>query len=393
MKTKALCAVVCGVAVVGGFAGLHYSGVSVPALPSPSLKQAAVIALAAAASAASDHSPAFQVAGKPENIELNTALERGLLAAEFEGNGRERVTAALTCKSPAAFQLKVFAGQMFDNGQSTLIVVRSGEVEMVPGKTASLTLETAATRSANKVGSAAFHISYGRMPRLEPLLAYVGQHPEMSAPAIQTAVMALTENLPLSAVAKFAPVSGDLRSRFDNAAFRADTFDILKALSALREIGVKDSAIAMTIDPQLKIEAMIEPLTKALAMRYYGIAPENEWTYWKTELLNGDPSTRHYALFGIARFYPDIALDMLPKWARETKMKSVFRMSAIQALADTQRAEAVPILRRLLDEFGRNSDYGQAASSAARYLDASLAKVAMTQHAVAFRDSKTVSQF
>jgi hypothetical protein len=149
----------------------------------------------------------------------------------------------------------------------------------------------------------------------------------------------------------------------------------------------------MTIDPQLKIEAMIEPLTRALAMRYYGIAPENEWTYWKTELLNGDPSTRHYALFGIARFYPDIALEMLPKWAREAKMKSVFRMSAIQALADTQRAEAVPMLRRLMDEFGRNTDYGQAASSAARYLDASLAKVANTQHAVAFRDSKTVSQF
>jgi hypothetical protein len=393
MKTKALCAAVCGVAVVGGLAGLRHSGVSSSALPSPSLKQVAIIALAAAASATPAHPPAFHVAVKPENIELNTAIERGMITAEFHGNGRERMTATLTGKSPVAFQLKVFAGQMFDNGRSSVIVVRSGEVEIVPGKAASLTVETAATRSGNKVGDAAFHISYGRMPRLEPLLAYAGEHPELSASAIQTAVMALTENLPLSAVAKFASASGDLRSRFDNAAFRADTFDILKALSALREIGVKDSTIAMTIDPQLKIEAMIEPLTRAIAMRYYGIAPENEWTYWKTELLNGDPSTRHYALFGIARFYPDVALDMLPKWARETKTKAVFRMSAIQALADTQRPEALPILRRLADEFGRNTDFGQAASSAARYLDASLAKLAMNQHTVAFRDSKTLSQF
>jgi hypothetical protein len=391
MNTKALCAVLCGVTAVGGFAGLHRSGAS--ALPSPSLKQVAIIALAAAASASSEHTPAFHFAGKPENIELNTAIDRGLLTATFEGNGRERMTAALTSKSPVAFQLKVFAGQMFDSGRCSVVVVRSSEVQMVPGKQMNFALETAATRSANKVGDADFHISYGRMPRLEPLLAYVGQHPELSAAAIQTAVMALTENLPLSAVSKFASASGDLPSRFDNAAFRADTFDILKALNALREIGVKDSAIAMTIDPQLKIEAMIEPLTRAIAMRYYGIAPANEWTYWKTELLNGDPSTRHYALFGIARFYPDIALEMLPKWARETKTKSVFRVSAIQALADTQRPEALPILHQLMDEFGRNTQLGRAAAGAARYLDSSLAKLASNQHTVAFRDSKTVSQF
>jgi len=393
MKMKAFCAFLCAVVAAGGFAGLRWSGVSASALPSPSLKQVAIIALAAAASAAPDHSPAFHVAGKPENIELNTAIERGLLTAEFEGNGRERMVATLTSKSPMTFQLKVFAGQMFENGCSSVIVVRSGEMQIAPGKPANLTVETAATRSANKVCDAVFHISYGRMPRLEPLLAYVGQHPELSAAAIQTAVMALTENLPLSAVAKFPSASGDLPSRFDTSAFRAGTFDIMKALNALRELGVKDAAIAMTIDPQLKIEAMIEPLTRAIAMRYYGIAPENEWTYWKTELLNGDPGTRHYALYGIARFYPDIALDMLPKWARETKTKSVFRMSAIQALADTQRPEALPILRQLMDEFGRDTDFGRAAASAARYLDASLAKLATNHNTVAFRDSKTVSQF
>jgi len=393
MKTKALCAVLCGVVAVGGFAGLRRSGGSVSALPSPSLKQAAIIALAAAASAAMDHPPAFHVAGKRENIELNTAIERGMLTAAFEGNGRERMITTLTSKSAVGFQLKVFAGQMFENDRSTVIVVRSSEVEVVPGKPATLTVMTAATRSANKVGDADFHISYGRMPRLEPLLAYVGEHPELSAAAIQTAVMALTENLPLSAVAKFAPASGDLPSRFDTSAFRADTFDILKALNALREIGVKDAAIAMTIDPQLKIEAMIEPLTRAIAMRYYGIAPANEWTYWKTELLNGDPSTRHYALYGIARFYPDVALEMLPKWARETKMKSVFRVSAIQALADTQRPEALPILRKLMDEFGRNTELGRVAANAARYLDASFAKLATGHNTVAFRDSKTVSQY
>jgi hypothetical protein len=393
MKTKALCALLCGVIAVGGFAGLRRSGAPGSALPSPSLKQAAIIALAAAASAAPEHSDFASHPAKPECIELNSAIERGMLTAEFAGNGRERIIAALTGKAPAAFYVKVSAGQMFDNDRSTVIVVRSGQVEVTPGKTVNLAVQTAATRSANRVGDTLYHISYGRMPRLEPFLTYADQHPELSTCAIQTAVLALTENLPLSAVAKFSSASGDLPSRFDTSAFRVETFDILHALSALREMGVKDTAIAMTIDPQLKIEAMIEPLSRAIAMRYYGIAPENEWTYWKTELLNGDPSTRHYALFGIARFYPDVAMDMLPKWAREKKTNSVFRVSAIQALADTQRPEALPILRQLTDEFGRNSELGRAAASAARYLDASLAKLAMSHTTVAFRDSKTVSQF
>ena len=195
--------------------------------------------------------------------------------------------------------------------------------------------------------------------------------------AIQTAVLALTENLPLSAVAKFTSAGGQLPSRFDTTAFRADTADIIAALLALRETGRADDDVAMSIDPQLKIESMIDPLAHATAMRYYGLTSETEWEYWKNELATGDTSTRHYALYGIARYYPDIALDMLPKWAREARTSSIFRLSAIQALADTERSEALPILRQLADELGRYTDLGRAATSAAQYLDRHLSKVAV----------------
>jgi hypothetical protein len=121
-----------------------------------------------------------------------------------------------------------------------------------------------------------------------------------------------------------------LKSRFNTDAFRVESYDIVTALTALREIGAPDASIAMTIDPQLKIESMIDPLSRAAAMRYYGITPETEWEYWKTELLSGDPSTRHYALYGIARFYPNVALEMLPKWARQVQTGHVYRLSAIR---------------------------------------------------------------
>ena len=90
---------------------------------------------------------------------------------------------------------------------------------------------------------------------------------------------------------------------------------------------------------------MIDPATHSLAVRYYEIA--DEWAYWKHELLEGDISTRHYALYGIARFYPDVAMQMLPKWARQEAVSPVFRLSAVQALAQTDKAEAIPVLRGL----------------------------------------------
>ena len=219
----------------------------------------------------------------------------------------------------------------------------------------------------------------------DALIAFAQEHAEFSAGALQTAVLALQENLPLSAVSKFTPRAGELKSRFNTDAFRVEVADLIGALAALRELGVPDSAVAMTVDQQLKLEAMIEPLCRAAAMRYYELTPETEWAFWKSELLEGEPTTRHYALHGIARFYPEVAIEMLPKWARETKTSPVFRLSALQALADTQRPEALPILRQLADELGVETELGRTAATAAESLDQQLASLATKQASVGFR--------
>jgi hypothetical protein len=138
---------------------------------------------------------------------------------------------------------------------------------------------------------------------------------------------------------------------------------------------------------------MIEPITRAAAMRYYGLTAATEWEFWKSELLSGDASTRHYALYGIARFYPEVALEMLPRWARETKTNHVYRISAVQALAETQRPEALPLLNKLAMELGTASDLGKAAVVAAQYLEARLNQLAGTKNTVAFRASSEVSRF
>ena len=390
MKTIALCALLTPVVAGGGLA--LWPQAPSASMPSPSLKQAAVVALAAAAN--STHlKPGLADANQEQGIDLHTAVQQDKLGAEFKGNGREKVRAILTNRTGANMVVRVPAGQMFESGRNVVVVARAGEVEVRPGKVVEVSIQTAATRSGNKVAELPYQLSFGTVPRLDTLLAYAQERPEITAGALQTAILALTENLPLSSVAKFTAAGGDLESRFDTSSFKADAGDILTALTTLRAIGMRDSDLALTIDPQLKVESMIEPATRSAAMRYYGIAPESEWDYWKNELLSGEPTTRHYALYGIARFYPEVALEMLPKWARETKTQNVLRISAIQALADTQRPEALPILQRLVDELGPNTELGRSAASAAKYLSAHLAKIASNRGAVAFRGSPQVAQF
>ena len=394
MNAKALAVVLAPVIAAGGYLVWPQSGQ--PAMQSPSMAQAAIVALAAVSALSSHESaaPAPLADAPAEPVDLQAAIEQGRIKAEFSGNGREAMRATPSNTGATTLQARVEVGLVFESGRNAVVVARPTEVEIEPGKTVQATFQTAATRSGNSLGNAPYVITYNHVPRVELLLTYAQDHLELSAGAIQTAILALNENLPLSSVAKFTPGASELESRFNTDAFRVETYDIITALGALREMGVADSTIAMTLDPQLRIEAMIEPLSRPVAMRYYGISGADEWSYWKTELLSGAPATRHYALYGIARFYPDVAIDMLPKWALETKTNSVFRLSALQALAETQRPEAVSILNRLAENLGRETELGRAARGAALALDQRLSQLATVKNAaIAFRASPVLTQF
>ncbi len=322
---------------------------------------------------------------------LHAGVEQGVLQAEFRGNGRDWIRSRVTNLSKGNITVQAEVGQMWEAGLNGVVLVRPAKFEIPAGKTADLVFETAATRSLNQTSEQSYKLTFGRVHRIAQFLAYIQDRPDLSAGSIQTGVLALTENLPLSAVCRFPSISGELKSRFNTDAFRVETYDLVMALSALREAGIREDNVVMTIDPQLKVEAMIDPLCRAIAMTYYGIAPDKEWDYWRKELLQGELSTRHYALYGIARFYPDVALEMHPKWARESRTTPVFRMAAVQALAETQRAEALPLLRELAAELGLKTELGRAAAGAAEYLESRLAEAAAKQPAVAFRSAPRLS--
>jgi hypothetical protein len=394
MKIKAVCAILAPVLAVGApffvpkLVQLR-SAMIKPTHPMGAMAALAVGEKSSPGSAAETKGAPLAAAGSSSSssdaIELQVGAEQGVLKAEFHGNGRETLQAKLTNTGTTPLKVQVEAGQMFDAALNAVVVVRPALIPIEPSQSVEVRLQTAATRTGNKIAQQNYRLSYGRVPKIDPLLTYAKEHSELTSGAIQTAVLALMENLPLNAVCKFTPLAGELKSRFNTDAFRVETADIIAGLQALRTIGVPDSSVVMTVDSQLKIEAMIEPLCRAAAMHYYNLTPDTEWTFWKNELLQGDPATRHYALYGIARFYPDIAMEMLPKWARETKTNAVFRLTAVQALADTQRPAALPVLRQLADELGLNTELGRAAAGAAEYLDQQLAALATKQASVSFR--------
>jgi hypothetical protein len=325
-------------------------------------------------------------------VELPRAIERGMVSADFEGNGRERMTVRVESKDSKSLRLGLAAGQILAGGRNRVVVLRPATLDLRAGESKRLEVQTAATTIMNQVGDGPYQIVPEIQLRLGSLLTYVENHPEVSQAAAQTAVLAVTENQTVRAFAKFAQLGGNLKSQFENSAFKVDVVDIVGALMVLREIGVPDQELALTIDPQLKIEAMIDPLAHALAMRYYGIKPDAEWSYWKGELLHGDMSTRHYALYGIAHYFPQIALQMLPGWARERRTSVVYRTSAVQALAQTRLPEALPALRQIEFELGANSDVGRSAAQAADFLARELNKPVVSNAPVGFRASRMISK-
>lgn len=318
-------------------------------------------------------SPVPAAPEKPILIELNlrTAVQQGLVECQWRGNGKDRLVMDARNTGDQPLRLHLAAGQLLASVDSTIVVLKSQTIDLAPRSDCHEQFPTVATSSANKVAGAQYHLSAGTLPDLDKLFAYVAAHPEASPGAVQTATLILTENLPLSAFAKFTELTAGVESLQESEDFKAETADILTALSIVKNLGI-DRPLAVTIDPQLEVEAMIDPAAHNMAVSFYGIT--DEWGYWKNQLLEGDPSTRHYALYGIARYFPDVALQMLPKWARQESVRPAYRLSAVEALAQTGRAEAIPILRELEREFGGTSDLGHAAHLAANYLDAQFAR-------------------
>lgn len=315
-------------------------------------------------------SPVPVTKGASVEVSLVDALGRRWLSTEYRGNGRDEVVAILSSRSAHPLRVTFSSGLIFETSdfQGQMAMTSRQTVDLPPGGRREARLAAAATHLTNPLTAQVYHLCPDTLPALAPLFAQVDQTPEISRDAVQTAILMLTDNAPLGAFAKFALLAAD-SAKSPTTAFQVNNPEILAAFELVRDAGYPRFNLLATRDPQLKIESMIDPLSHAAALDYYHIAEQQEWAYWRRELQSGDPSTRHYALYGIGRYYPEVALQMLPAWARAKNLSALYRTSAMQAMAETRRPEAISVLHGLVGEFGAASELGQSARKAIAYLE------------------------
>ena len=359
----------CALAVTGlplALVLLSHHAANAAAAPAQTVASAPQPAAAAPATnpAADPQAPAVEVS-------LGDALGRHWLKAEYRGDGHSELRVAFSNRHTAPLKVTMDAGLIFETPdlRNQMVVARGQTVEVPAGGTRSAWLNAAATRSTNVLADQPYTLCPDTLIHLQALFAAVDRCPEYSREAVQCAVLMLTENAPLNLFAKFAVLSGDQPTRTNSPAYKVNTAEILAAFSLVKEGGYARMNLVAAQESQLKIEAMIDPLAHAAAVKYYNLSTEQEWTYWRDELQKGDVSTRHYALYGIGRYYPDVALQMLPDWARAGQLSPLMRASAVQAMAETHKPEAISVLQGLVSEFGAATELGQSARKAIAYLE------------------------
>ncbi len=284
------------------------------------------------------------------NIDPVGAVQDAALNAVFESDGRHTLTGKFQNPGPGPLSVEIPVGMLFtDTGGTLQVVVTTPAASLAaPGESATVSIRSASIRLTETTGTRPVLPSEARLEPLEDLAKALLEYPDASDETIQTAVLILLHNPPLPVFAKFKLMRREeAENPVPSGFFRADTADIMLALLLLKDLPGAPRPLLLAQSQQLKLEAMIDPKAHDLALRYYDIDKFAEWDFWRNELTNGDPSTRHYGLYGIARFYPDIAFKMLPSWVGESRLDFQYRAHAAYALADIENQEALKKLTEL----------------------------------------------
>jgi hypothetical protein len=103
-------------------------------------------------------------------LDLPAAIDQDLVQAEFIGNGREKMHLSVTNKRSQAVRLHLPAGMIFQNGNSSVVLLRSRDLDLKAGELKDADLQTAATSSPAKAsrGFAGIRADRGARPQGKP---------------------------------------------------------------------------------------------------------------------------------------------------------------------------------------------------------------------------------
>ncbi|MGF1656179.1 MAG: HEAT repeat domain-containing protein [Verrucomicrobiales bacterium] len=283
-----------------------------------------------------------------ETLDLVTGVQEGLIEARFHGNGLTEITWEMSNLTDRSIGVSLSPGLILvtQDGEQQSVLLEAAHMLLGAKAKDFVPLSVGPLRKANTPGQHRFAPSAGKIELVQSLLGHPrGQ--SASPEALRTAIFVLLNNPPLAMVASFKLATQEAAAEEVVPHFQTSTPNLMEALLLIKALPNVYQTPRLSESSQLKLEALVDPASHDMALEYYDISREAEWDFWQTELLHGDPATRHYALYGIARYYPDVAYEMLPQWVSNTQVNPNVRAAAIYALAEIEREEALRALIRL----------------------------------------------
>jgi hypothetical protein len=289
-------------------------------------------------------------------------------AVAISGDGFGSIEIAIDNGTESAVTRSWGPGDSFESSVNRMLVADRHSSEVPPLMRTSVALRAYPMTAGGRPTRRVYQVGEPIEGDLKRLAEAIADDSAISPAVARSAVLMLSDNPPLDVFAMFPRPQHAISPDLDLESFRVPTSDLVDALAMMKRLGLPWQNLQVATDLQFPIEAMYGTESHDKAAAFFGIARAREWVFWKRLLLHGPPSLRHYALFGIARYFPDIAILMHPGWVNATHLPYIFRVTAVRSLAITDRSEAIPLLRRVRRDWSGDAEMVRSAEAAIAYL-------------------------
>ncbi len=295
----------------------------------------------------------------------------GELTPRFESNGIDSLHIHLVNSGATSAEFLLEAGTVLQSAANLIMTAEDMRREVAAGETVEASLRVVPLRSSNSVQKLPYRKVQTPDPQWAPIAHLVRSNAATAdAKVLRTAALLMAENPSLERIAAFPTIGSDLLGEPAAKPLLATAQELLEALVLLKSHGADLNAIDLASDPQLQLETLVKPATNALARKFYGLEGDRQhWAFWRDTIINGDPRLKHYALYGIGRFYPDVAATMMPAWASDRRLLDAYRLSAVYALGLSATPEARKQLDLLAVKYPPQTDLGRAVQKAIAHME------------------------
>ncbi len=305
-----------------------------------------------------------------ERIIAQQAAEEAELVATFRSSGDDSLILQLVNQKTVADRFELAAGTVFQSFGSFILLIDPLNHSIEPGDTREINLRVVPLGLDNQVADGAYRQIEDIPEQLQPLAKAIQGSISWKEEDLRLAAIILFNNPALGEVADFPVAESIIQTNSDTpAAARRSALELINALLLLKDLGIDTAGLKLAGDTQLQLETMVKENSNLIARKFYGLENRlQHWNYWKSILVKGDGRFRHYSLYGIGRFFPDVALKMMPDWAKNRRITPIYRLSAVYALGLTEKTEALQQLESLSKRYPPVTNMGRATREAARYI-------------------------